>query len=286
MFNQIENLGEFWSTTILMGVALSIDSFFANAANGVSIKKKKTLTIIIFSFIFAIAHIIMFSGGFFLGKSFYDFISSYSKYISFALLMFIGLKGLFEQIKEIHANAMIKKEQQVCFKADKYILQLKEKGLSSKEIKKILKRLGKGFMKEDISLMIKFGVHNFEEAKILGHYFKHVAKFHARDQLQELLSDEKVAKKEESKGKYIASLAIMITMQSIATSIDALATGFTYIQYNIGVAYISFGAMSGVVLVMCLTGGFIGKFVGERYERIANILSALVLIGLGIKALI
>lgn len=279
----MENIGEIFASTAILGVALSIDSFFVNAANGTSIKKKKYLTIIIFSFIFAIMHIIMLSIGYFFGQLFIEFMTKYSKWVAFTLLMLIGFKSLVEQLLEIHSELMIKKEKEVCFNADKYIKELHDQGLSSKQIKKKIKIIGKKLKANDLKTILEFNIHNFHEAEVLGHYFIHYSKFHARDAFKDLIEEK--SENKDSGGKYILSLATLILAQSIATSIDALAAGFTFTQYNVSLAYQLFGVIAGIVLGFCLVGGFVGKFIGEKFEKGANIISSLVLIGLGIKAL-
>lgn len=279
----MENTGEIFTSTALLGLALSIDSFFVNAANGTSIKKKKVLTIIIFSFIFALMHIIMLSIGYYFGQLFVDFMSKYSKWISFILLLFIGFKSLIEQLLEIHSERMIKKEKAVCFNADAYIKKLHESGISNKQIKRQIKAIGNKLANLDLKTIMEFNLHDFNEAKVLGHYFIHYSKYHAKEAF-EILIEEKQENKEKN-SKYVLSLISLIMAQSFATSIDALAAGFTFTQYDVFLAYQLFAVITSIVFVMCLIAGFIGKFIGEKFEKGANIVSSLVIIGLGIKAL-
>ncbi|MFN8670785.1 MAG: manganese efflux pump [Candidatus Sericytochromatia bacterium] len=72
---------------------------------------------------------------------------------------------------------------------------------------------------------------------------------------------------------------------SIATSIDALATGvsFTAIKANFVLTSLVVGLIS---FIMALIGGFSGKKIGEKLGKRSEIFGGIVLIILGIKILI
>jgi len=71
----------------------------------------------------------------------------------------------------------------------------------------------------------------------------------------------------------------------IATSIDALIIGFSFalIDYNIYISAITFGIQTGFTAMI---GMLLGKKVGNRLGRRAEIIGGLILIGIGIKILI
>ena len=74
-------------------------------------------------------------------------------------------------------------------------------------------------------------------------------------------------------------------MLAIATSIDALAVGitFAFLQTDI----VSSASIIGcTTFVLSLIGVAVGHFFGSRYERPAQIVGGIVLIGIGIKILL
>lgn len=76
-----------------------------------------------------------------------------------------------------------------------------------------------------------------------------------------------------------------LLLLSIATSIDALMTGFAFaaLEVNIVIAITIIGL---VTLIMSFTGVYIGHFFGSKWEKPATIVGGCVLILLGIKFLI
>jgi putative Mn2+ efflux pump MntP len=81
----------------------------------------------------------------------------------------------------------------------------------------------------------------------------------------------------------IRSLRVLLTL-AVATSIDALAAGFSFSVMNRGVFGPS-ALIGGVTFAVCLTGFEFGRRVGFVFRRGARILGGLILIGIGIKIL-
>lgn len=75
----------------------------------------------------------------------------------------------------------------------------------------------------------------------------------------------------------------ILFVQGIATSIDALSTGFTTSAYNILEALVSSFIIGAVTFVICIVGVIIGKKFGTKLAGKAQILGGVILILIGIK---
>ena len=74
-------------------------------------------------------------------------------------------------------------------------------------------------------------------------------------------------------------------MQGIATSIDALAVGVSFVALKMPV--LSSSMIIGLItFVICFLGVYIGKKVGNLLKGKAEILGGVILIGIGTKILI
>lgn len=76
---------------------------------------------------------------------------------------------------------------------------------------------------------------------------------------------------------------VLLIVQGIATSIDALSVGFTIADYNFSSALAASIIIAAVTFAICITGLKIGKTVGTRLSGKAEILGGLILIGIGIE---
>ena len=77
----------------------------------------------------------------------------------------------------------------------------------------------------------------------------------------------------------------ILTLQAIATSIDALAVGVGLGALK--VPLLSSCIMIGIItFVLCFMGVFIGKKAGDIFKGKAEILGGIILIGIGLKILI
>lgn len=74
-----------------------------------------------------------------------------------------------------------------------------------------------------------------------------------------------------------------LTVQGIATSIDALSVGFANASYNAADAIISALIIGLVTFAICVAGVYIGKKVGTRLAWGASLLGGIILIAIGIK---
>lgn len=79
---------------------------------------------------------------------------------------------------------------------------------------------------------------------------------------------------------------ITLTVQGIATSIDALSVGFTIANYNLYMAISSALIIGVVTFVICYAGVLIGKKFGMVLANKAQIAGGIILIAIGIKMLV
>lgn len=77
-----------------------------------------------------------------------------------------------------------------------------------------------------------------------------------------------------------------LLVQGVATSIDALSTGFTISDYSATMALLCAGIIAAVTFVICLIGVEIGKKFGTRLAGKAGILGGVILIAIGIEIFI
>lgn len=75
----------------------------------------------------------------------------------------------------------------------------------------------------------------------------------------------------------------MLCVQGIATSIDALSTGFTTSDYKLVEALASSLIIAAVTFVICIAGVIIGKKFGTRLANKAQLLGGCILIVIGLK---
>lgn len=81
------------------------------------------------------------------------------------------------------------------------------------------------------------------------------------------------------------SLGALI-VQGIATSIDALSTGFTIADYSFAPALCESLIIGIVTFVLCMLGLILGKKIGMKLSEKAMIVGGLILIGIGLKIFI
>ncbi len=74
-----------------------------------------------------------------------------------------------------------------------------------------------------------------------------------------------------------------LMVQGVATSIDALSSGFTVDGYGVYQALAFVAAISAVTFVICTAGLFLGRRFGTKLAGKAGILGGVILIIIGIK---
>jgi len=184
-------------TLILIALSLSMDAFCVSIIDGLTVQVEKRYKLFLYPLAFGIFQALMPLIGYYISSAFLEYIDQYDHYISFAILVLIGLKSTIDGIKDIKSAN-------------------KEKS-----------------------------VQNFS---------------------------------------YLA-----IILQALATSIDALAIGFTIssdIPINI---YICITIIGLLTLVICTLGLLLGKQISKVLKghiEIAQIIGGVILILIGIKLLL
>lgn len=74
-----------------------------------------------------------------------------------------------------------------------------------------------------------------------------------------------------------------LLLQAVATSIDALSTGFTMAQYSLPLAVLCAAIICAVTFCFCIAGLIIGRRFGTRFGSGASIFGGIILIIIGIK---
>ncbi len=74
-----------------------------------------------------------------------------------------------------------------------------------------------------------------------------------------------------------------LMVQGVATSIDALSTGFTISEYNVYMALLCAAIIAAVTFALCLIGVKLGKRFGTSLAGKAGILGGVILIAIGIE---
>ena len=98
----------------VMAVALAMDAFAVSICKGLASKGSYIKTGLVCGIWFGAFQALMPFIGWLLGSTVADYIDSYSAYIAFALLMFLGIKMIIEAIKEM-AEAKKASAEGVCF---------------------------------------------------------------------------------------------------------------------------------------------------------------------------
>ena len=84
----------------------------------------------------------------------------------------------------------------------------------------------------------------------------------------------------------VSLTAGMLVMQGIATSIDALSTGFTIAEYGWHMALAASLIIAAVTFIICIVGVRIGKAFGMKLARRASVFGGIILILIGLEIFI
>lgn len=83
--------------------------------------------------------------------------------------------------------------------------------------------------------------------------------------------------------KYKELTYLVILIQGITTSIDALSVGITFYNYNLDFVLYSVLLIVVITFVMCAIAVRVGIEIGVKLNSKAEIIGGLVLVGLGVK---
>ena len=81
-------------------------------------------------------------------------------------------------------------------------------------------------------------------------------------------------------------MIMLVTVQGVATSIDALSVGFTISEYGWLMALAASLIIAVVTFFICMAGLRIGKKFGTKLSGKASILGGMILIGIGLEIFI
>ena len=95
-------------SVILIGLSLSMDAFAVSVGAGISVKGLKVFYMVRASLFFGFFQFIMPVAGWYLGRSFADYIQSFDHWIAFGLLFFIGAKMIWETLKDSESREDIR----------------------------------------------------------------------------------------------------------------------------------------------------------------------------------
>ena len=99
--------------------------------------------------------------------------------------------------------------------------------------------------------------------------------------------EDRDARKQEEGGGEAAVLTVSVLLiQGIATSIDALSTGFTIASYDWKMALAACLIIAAVTFAICMGGLEIGKKAGVKLTGRAGILGGLILIAIGLEIVV
>lgn len=77
-----------------------------------------------------------------------------------------------------------------------------------------------------------------------------------------------------------------LLLQGVATSIDALSTGFAIADYDLPAALLTVSIIALLTFIICLGGVWIGRKSGTRLSGKAGILGGVILIAIGLEIFI
>ena len=89
----------------------------------------------------------------------------------------------------------------------------------------------------------------------------------------------------EAKEEQSAFTYKILTIQAIATSIDAFAVGITLVAAPVDI-FVAIAIITGITAIMIAAGLLIGKFLGDVLGNKATIAGILILYGVAIKTLV
>lgn len=98
------------------------------------------------------------------------------------------------------------------------------------------------------------------------------------------IKDRKKKDEGEEVNKKISLLVILV--QGISTSIDALCIGFVYLNLNIANAMIVFSIIGITTFLLSLLTSIFGNLLANKLEKWAGLIAAIVFLAVGLKILI
>ena len=133
---------------------------------------------------------------------------------------------------------------------------------------------------------VTFGIFLFLSIKIVFDNVQEIIKAKKENALpQNNASDIKQGTAEETQ-KTAKFTFLVLLVQAIATSIDALAVGVTFITYSIPSALAAFAIIAAITFAIITIALLFGKYLGKIFGKYATWFGAALLLGVSIKYLL
>ncbi len=133
---------------------------------------------------------------------------------------------------------------------------------------------------------VTFGIFLFLSIKIVFDNIQEIIKAKKEKALpQNSAADIKQGTAEETQ-KTAKFTFLVLLVQAIATSIDALAVGVTFITYSIPSALAAFAIIAAITFAIITVALLFGKYLGKIFGKYATWFGAAILLGLSIKFLV
>ncbi len=251
---------DFFSLFVI-AAGLSMDAFAVSICEGLSLNKWKLKKSIEAGLWFGIFQALMPTLGYLLGKTFADKIENVDHWIAFILLLIIGGNMIREAIAENKGEAAKQKN------ADKNSNVTKTISADSKNADKY----------SNVAKSISANSKNTDKNS-------NVTKTISADSKNTTLNPNNSDGIQQKNNAGFKQLIKML-MLAIATSIDAFAVGlaFAILNVNIVAAALFIGLTT---FGFSFVGVYIGKKVGDKFEKHAQIVGGTVLILIGLKILL
>lgn len=251
---------------LFIGVGLAADAFAVAMCRGFEAKrftwKNGLLTAFFFGFFQAAMPLI----GFLLASFFADEIEAFDHWVAFALLGFLGLKMVYEGVKE-----ELEKRRE------------KKKGKEACEENKLVGKSHGAVNVNAILASIAEKRKRFSEASELR---ENEATLGINEVTEtEIVNTEAQNGENAQKAKcYKFDIKGLIVM-AFATSIDALIIGVTFAFLDVNI-WESISVIGVVTFILSLFGVFLGTKIGAKLGGKAEILGGVILVAIGLKILL
>lgn len=239
---------------ILVGIGLAADAFAVAMCRGFEAKRFTWKNGLLTSFFFGFFQAAMPLIGFLLASLFADEIEAFDHWVAFGLLGFLGIKMVYEGVKE-----EVRKHRE--------------------------KAAAKEGSREEARPQVKSGAVSFDAIKAaIAAKRRRVAETADGIAVSDADSAAETAVSDVKKTKERFDLKGLIVM-AFATSIDALIIGVTFAFLDVNI-WESVSVIGIITFVLSLFGVFLGTKIGAKLGGKAEILGGIILVAIGLKILL
>ena len=252
---------------LFIGVGLAADAFAVAMCRGFEEKrftwKNGLLTAFFFGFFQAAMPLI----GFLLASLFADEIEAFDHWLAFVLLGFLGLKMVYEGIKEEVGNRREKREKEEAERGKKSAARPRRDVSFTAILASIAEKRKQSSIDVEVCKSEAEGFH------ISG--ISETEKANSETQNADI-SAKAVRSKFDLKG---------LVVMAFATSIDALIIGVTQAFLDVNI-WESISVIGVVTFILSFFGVFLGTKIGAKLGGKAEILGGVILVAIGLKILL